>query len=226
MHAMARRRPEGGFSFIEILVVMGIITLLTSMVVVVIPIIREKGNQTKSRSNVSNILTMMTSINANPNAWPPYSGKNFTLAPFAHGVAKADGAGVIDTFFSPGDAFLKKERLVDPEARYKEITKAKLKAGAEDYSELTSYAGRMNGGGPEFVLTTADSSKKGTICLCDDDVGPLHHSGGLIVGFSNALVDFFDWETLEMPEPKNAREPDPFLGENASSDMLRPMSSR
>jgi type II secretory pathway pseudopilin PulG len=225
MSATARRRPEGGFSFIEILVVMGIITLLTSMVVVVIPIIREKGNQTKSRSNVQNILTMMNSINTNPNAWPPYNGKNFTLAPFAHGVAKADAPGVIDGFFSPGDAWLKKDRLVDAEARYKEITKAKLKAGAEDYSELTSYAGRLNNE-KDFVLTTSDSSKKGTISFCDDDQGPLHHAGGLIVGFSNALVDFLDWEALEMPEPKNVREPEPFLGENAPSDLLRPMSSR
>lgn len=226
MHSLARRRPEGGFSFIEILVVMGIITLLTSMVVVVIPIIREKGNQTKSSSNVKNILTMLNAINSNPNAWPPYNGKNFTLAPFAHGVANAEAPGIIDGFFSPGDAYLKKERLVDGAARYKEINKAKLKAGAEDFSELTSYAGRLNGSGPEFVLTTADTSKKGTICICDDDVGPLHHSAGLIVGFSNGMAELMDWETLEMPEPKNAREPDPFLGENAACDLLRPMSSR
>jgi type II secretory pathway pseudopilin PulG len=226
MRAMARRRPEGGFSFIEILVVMGIITLLTSMVVVIIPIIREKSNQTKSRSNVSNILVMLNDINSNPNAWPPYNGKNFTLAPFAHGVANPEAPGTIDGFFSPGDAYLKKERLVDAVARYKEITKAKLKAGAEDFSELTSYAGRMNGGGPSMVLTTADTSRKGTICLCDDDTGPVHHPAGLVVGFSNGMADFMDWEALEMPEPKNVREPDPFLGENAPCDLLRPMSSR
>jgi type II secretory pathway pseudopilin PulG len=225
MSATARRRPEGGFSFIEILVVMGIITLLTSMVVVVIPIIREKGNQTKSRSNVQNILTMLNAINTNPNQWPAFNGKNLTLAPFAYGVKKADEPGAIDTFFSPGDAWLKKDRLVDAENLYRAIKKEKLKAGAEDFSELTSYAGRMNGE-KDFVLTTADTSKKGTITLCDDDQGPLHHSGGLVVGFSNGLVEFMDWDTLEVPEPKNVREPEPFLGENAPSDLLRPMSSR
>lgn len=225
MHALARRRPEGGFSFIEILVVMGIITLLTSMVVVVIPIIREKGNQTKSSSNIKNILTMFTSINSNPNAWPAFNGKGFTLAPFAYQVVKADDPGAVDTWFSPGDSWLRKDKLVDGVARYKEITKAKLKAGSEDFSELTSYAGRLNGE-REHVLTTSDTSRKGTICLCDDDTGPLHHSGGLIVGFSNGLAEYMDWESLGMTEPKDARSPDPFLGENASSDLLKPMSSR
>ena len=222
MHVAARRRPQGGFSFIEILVVMGIITLLASMVVVIIPIINERAARTKSQDNVKQLVSMMMAINPNISQWPPYSGKNFTLAPLAHGVHNADAPGALEVFFSPSDANYKTSGV--EVAMYKAITKQKLKAG-EDFHTMTSYAGRRNGDGNEYVLTSSDTSAKGLICLSDDDDGALHHKAGLVVAFANARVDFMDWSDLGTPEPKDERNPDPFLGESATSELLRMLSS-
>jgi type II secretory pathway pseudopilin PulG len=224
MHIASRRRAEAGFSFIEILVVMGIITLLASMVVVIIPIINERAARTKSQDNVKNIVIMMQALNTNISQWPPYNGKCFTLAPFAHGIHNADQPGALETFFSPSDAQYK-AGAVEP-ADYKALTKQKLKAG-EDFKRLTSYAGRRNGEGAEFVMTSADTSKKGLICFSDDDDGPLHHKAGVVVAFGNGSTEFITWGDLEgMSEPKNERAPDPFLGENASNELLKMLSSQ
>lgn len=222
MHPASPRRSQAGFSFIEILVVMGIITLLTSMVVVVIPLIRERANQTKSKDNVGQLLKMLLDMSLDK-GYPDYNGKNFTLAPIAHGRLDPDAPGALEILFSPSDQGLK---LGDP-ARYKEIKKDTLKNGT-DYHELTSYAGRLNGvSNKECRLISSDQSAKGTLCLCDDDEGPLHHSSGIVVGFAGGKSDFWDWEQLEMSKPGgDARNPDPFIGEAGTSPFLRCVSSK
>lgn len=220
MQVAVRRRSESGFSFIEILVVMGIITLLTSMVVVVIPLITERANQTKSRDNVKSLLTYMLDMKLSKGGYPPYSGKCFTLAPIAYGMIDPEGAGSLDVFFSPADQYLKLGKV--DVARYKEVTKNALKSGT-DFNELTSYAGRLNASKDCLLIDSAQAAKD-TLCLCDDDDGPLHHSGGLVVGFSGGKSDFWDWDQLGMSKPSNTKNPDPFLGESASSDMLRCLS--
>lgn len=222
MHPATSRRAQAGFSFIEILVVMGIITLLTSMVVVVIPLMNERGARTKSQDNVKNLVIMMQALNTNISQWPPYNGKCFVLAPIAHGIHNPEAPGAMDVFFSPADA-LYKVTGVDV-ARYKAVTKQKLKSG-EDVRELTSYAGRRNGDGAEYVLTSADTSAKGLICFSDDDDGALHHKAGLVVAYANGRTEFMTWDDLGMTEPKNERQPDPFLGESATSEMLKMLSS-
>ena len=135
MHVATRTRPQGGFSFIEILVVMGIITLLASMVVVIIPIINERAARTKSQDNVKNLVMMMQAMSTNISQWPPYNGKNFVLAPLAHGIHSADSPSGLEVFFSPSDPQYKTSG-VDIE-RYRGITKQKLKNG-DDFHELTS----------------------------------------------------------------------------------------
>ena len=217
-------RREGGFSFIEILVVMGIITLLTSMVVMVIPWIRERGNQTKSKDNVKNLVTLMMdmSMNSKEKGYPPYNGKCFTLSPLAYGVINPDAPGALEVFFSPSDDYLKLSKL--DRAKYSEIKRATLKNGT-DYKEYTSYAGRLNGE-RECAMATSDTSSKGTIMLTDDDEGPLHHASGLIVGFRDGRVELMDWEDLEMTKPKNPNNPDPFLADSAQGELLKCISSQ
>ncbi len=222
MHVATRTRPQGGFSFIEILVVMGIITLLASMVVVIIPIINERAARTKSQDNVKNLVIMMQAINTNISQWPGYNGKNFVLAPLAHGIHNADAPGALEVFFSPSDPQYKTANVdID---RYKGITKQKLRNG-DDFHELTSYAGRRNGEGNEFVLASSDTSSKGLICFSDDDDGKLHHEAGLVVGFANGRAVFMEWEELGTPKPKDVTNYERFLGESASSELLRMLSS-
>ena len=167
-------RRESGFSFIEILVVMGIITLLTSMVVMVIPWIRERGNQTKSKDNVSNLVKLMLdmSMHGKEKGYPPYNGKCFTLSPLAvrrHRPGRARRArGVLQ----PERRALKLSRV--DVAKYRGITRASLKQG-DSYKEYTSYAGRLNRE-TDCRMAPSITSQNGTIMLCDDDDGPLHHS--------------------------------------------------
>jgi prepilin-type N-terminal cleavage/methylation domain-containing protein len=217
-------RSQAGFSFIEILVVMGIITLLTSMVVMVIPWIRERGNQTKSKDNVSNLVKLMLdmSMHGKEKGYPVYNGKNFTLSPLAYQVIDVDAPGALEVFFSPSDEHYKLS-LVDV-AKYRGVTRASLKQG-DSYKEYTSYAGRLNRE-TECRMAPSITSQAGTIMLCDDDDGPLHHSSGLIVGFRDGLVQLMDWEDLGMAKPKDAKNPDPFLGESAQGELLKCMSSQ
>jgi len=222
MHVATRHRPQGGFSFIEILVVMGIIALLASLVVGVIPLITDRAARAKSQDNFRQLGIMMQAINSNISQWPPYNGKNFVLAPLAHGVHDEDAPGALEVFFSTSDSNYKASK-VEIE-RYKGITKQKLKNG-DDFHELTSYAGRRNNDGKEYVLTSSDTTSKGLICFSDDDDGALHHEGGLIVGFANGRADFLEWDELGFPKPKDVRSPEPFLGESATTDLLRMLSS-
>jgi prepilin-type N-terminal cleavage/methylation domain-containing protein len=221
MHVPVRRPSQSGFSFIEILVVMGIMSLLATMVVVLIPIMTERANQAKSRDNVGSLVKMMLTRSLDK-GYPPYNGKCFTLSPIADGTLDADSPGALEVFFSPGDTWLTLEKVGD-KARYKEITKKKLAAG-EDYRNLTSYAGRKNNE-RGCTMTPSVSTEVGTLMLCDDDDGPVHHKNGLMVGFRDGRVVFMEWEDLEMTKPKNLNEPEPFLGESAESEKLKCVSS-
>jgi hypothetical protein len=127
----------------------------------------------------------------------------------------------LEILFSPGDENYKFGKVtVD---RYKEITKAALKSG-QDFHELTSYAGRRNA--DKDYLITPDQMKQNTIVICDDDDGPLHHPDGIIAGYSNGNVRFMEWEDLGMRKPEDADHPEPFLGDQASNDNLRKLSSQ
>ena len=74
------KRRQAGFSFIEILVVMGIISVLVSMVVVVVPMIQEKAKRTKSIDNVKTLIQYFIGAEVGlARPWPGFNGKNFTL---------------------------------------------------------------------------------------------------------------------------------------------------
>lgn len=216
-----QNRTERGFSFIEILVVMGIISVLVSMVVVIIPTIQENAAQTKSSDNVKQLSTMMLA-RAVKKGWKtfPYSGKNFTLAPIAHKDLEASEASNRAVFFSPNDIL---DGNTAEDEVWNSITKKSLKQGAEDYSDCTSYAGRRNGE-REYAITASDM-KKGVIILADDDVGPLHHPAGFVAAYSNGRAAFVEWDEYGLTEPEDDRNYDPWLGENAKNDDLAALSS-
>jgi len=215
------RRPQAGFSFIEIMVVMGIITVLVSMVVVVIPRINEQANRTKSKDNLKTLVTMFLDEGPAVSSWPGVNGKAFTLWPVAAGKIDKRTIKNLEVLFSPGDANYK---LVDvPEADWAEVTKNGLRDGTSNFSRFTSYAGRRNKE-KEFKITS-DELSKGTMVLCDDDDGPLHHGKGLVVAYSNNRTEFLEWETLGIDPPENEKDPTGLLGDGAGNDELKQMSS-
>ncbi len=217
------RAGQQGFSFIEILVVMGIISVLVSMVVVVVPRIQEEGKRTKSRDNVSSIAKLMM-VKVTEKGWKyfKYNGKNFTLAIIATGDVDKRQKANLNIFFSPGDPILTLDSIeLD---RYKAVTKEALRRGGEGFDELTSYAGRRNAD-PDYLIT-ADEESMGTLILADDDQGPVHHKSGFVAAYSNGRVAFHEWEDFEgLVEPEDPRHPDPWLGEDATNKELEALSS-
>ena len=191
----AKSARQAGFSFIEILVVMGIISVLVSMVVVVIPTIQEKAKQTKSKDNVRSMVLMFVNraTEKTSGGWPRYTGKNFVLSLVAYRMIDVSKKQNIEVFFSPGDVEYTIED-VTPEM-YKEVKKEALKQG-QDFRNLTSYAGRRNGD-KEFRITPSQV-KAGTMIICDDDDGPLHHPDGIVAGYTNSSVRFLGWDELEL----------------------------
>ncbi len=221
----AATRVQRGFSFIEILVVMGIISVLVSMVVVVIPTINEKAAQTKSSDNVKSMLTFYMADSAGrANKWPPFSGKNFIMSLVATNKINPHNIEQLQMLFSPGDTEFGFERI-DPEY-YKGITLATLKQN-QDNSQYTSYAGRRNGRGEKSDMrVTPAALQKGEYVITDDDQGPLHHPDGIIVGTLNGSASFKPWHELELPVPEDPDNPEPFLGDDSDNDLLRKISSQ
>ena len=126
------RAAQGGFSFIEILVVMGIISVLVSMVVVVVPFIREKGKRTKSIDNVRTMILYYTGGGAGlERSWPKYNGKDFVLWLVAtNKISKGDDKQ-LEILFSPGDEYLTFEGAGGRVA-YKDIVLSSLGTGNQN----------------------------------------------------------------------------------------------
>jgi prepilin-type N-terminal cleavage/methylation domain-containing protein len=217
------KRRQAGFSFIEILVVMGIISVLVSMVVVVVPIIQEKAKRTKSTDNVRSMILMYISGDAGlARPWPKFNGKNFVLWLVATNKIDRGNRQNLEVLFSPGDGKYTLEPLSDKD--YEPVTLAALRAeGHDDFRRLTSYAGRRNKeSGHEL---TSEELSKGALIICDDDDGPLHHSAGMVLGFSSGTARFMEWSDLDMSKPADTKNPEGILGDNSPNENLKHMSS-
>lgn len=219
----ARRPGEAGFSFIEILVVMGIISVLVSMVVVVVPFIREKGKRTKSIDNVRTMILYYTGGGAGlERSWPKYNGKDFILWLVAtNKISKGDDKQ-LEILFSPGDEYLTFEGA-GGKAAYKDIVLVSLGSSNQNNQKLTSYAGRRNKE-REHILSAAEQQNN-AIIICDDDDGDLHHKDGLVCGYVGGAARFMEWSDLHMDPPADPKEPKGILGDNSPNEDLKHMSS-
>jgi prepilin-type N-terminal cleavage/methylation domain-containing protein len=66
------RSRESGFSFIEILIVMGIIAVLSGLVVIAIQIAAKKGPEFETKNKVQKLLATVTDIKTKTGGiWPP-----------------------------------------------------------------------------------------------------------------------------------------------------------
>ena len=217
------KRRQAGFSFIEILVVMGIISVLVSMVVVVVPMIQEKAKRTKSVDNVKTLIQFY--INAEVGLrrpWPGFNGKNFVLWLVATNQIDKRNKQNLEVLFSPGDTFYTLESA--GEKAYDAVTLPTIaQEGHDDFKKLTSYAGRRNKE-REHLLTSSEL-EKGALILCDDDDGPLHHSKGLVCGYSGGASRFMEWSDLGISPPQDEKNPEGLLGDTSANDSLKHMSS-
>ena len=216
-----RKSREAGFSFIEILVVMGIISVLVSMVVGVIPFIQERSRRTKSSDNVRSMLMYFVDNRSSGKGWPGFNGKNFTLWLVARDLIDRRNPQNLEVLFSPGDNHYK---LDDIGAKpYADVTLEALRTEGHDFKALTSYAGRRNKE-KGHIISSSDESM-GTLVLCDDDDGPLHHKDGMIWGMSNGSARFVPFDEMGISKPNNPDEPEGLLGENSPNESLKHMSS-
>ena len=216
-------RREAGFSFIEILVVMAIISVLATMVVVMVPKIQEKARQTKSKANVSDLVKFYQLAEVGlSRPWPGLNGKNFVLWLVASNQIDRRRKQNLEILFSPGDNNYKMADVQEKE--WDAVTLDALKSeGHDDFKHLTSYAGRRNR--EKQHMLTSSELLKGALIICDDDDGPLHHANGLVMGWSGGDVRFMEWADLNMGPPTDEKDPQGLLGDNSPNDELKHMSS-
>lgn len=217
------RRRQAGFSFIEILVVMGIISVLVSMVVFFVPMIQERARRAKSADNVKGLLQFFLADGLGVSKpWPAYNGKNFTLWLVAANKIDRRDDKQLQILFSPGDQWHTWDKAGGIKS-YETLSLEALRTENSEFLKLTSYAGRRNKE-KEHLLTSSELSK-GAIVLCDDDDGPLHHKDGLVVGYSSGQARFVEWSDLGMGPPATPDDPTGLLGDNSPNDDLKHMSS-
>ncbi len=217
------KRRQAGFSFIEILVVMAIISVLVSMVVFVVPMIQENTRRTKSSDNVQQMIKYYIADGAGVSKpWPPYNGKNFVLWLVAAGKVDKRDDKQLQALFSPGDTNFGWEGSGGLKA-YAALTKESLRTENSELLKLTSYAGRRNA--TDGHKLTPDELSRGALCICDDDEGALHHPKGLVIGYVNGAAKFVEWTDLDMSAPADTNNPENTLGDQSPNADLKHMSS-
>ena len=213
------RRTQSGIFLIEVLVVTGIVLVVTAMAAVTVPRAQEKARQVESINNVRNIALLMAQRSMTK-GWPRFDGKSFVLSLVAYGMVDRRNPQNLEVFFSPGDELY--ALVCAGSRRYEEITVQALRSGT-DFHELTSYAGRRNA--DRDYMITPDQMSLDVPILCDDDDGSLHHPEGLVVAFTSGAARFMTWAELGMVQPEDRYDPEPFLGDNASVELLQALSS-
>lgn len=217
------KRRQAGFSFIEILVVMGIISVLVSMVVFVVPMIQENTRRTKSSDNVAQMIKYYIADGAGVSKpWPAYNGKNFVLWLVAAGKIDKRDDKQLQALFSPGDTNYSWEGVGIK--AYAGLTRESLRSENSELWKLTSYAGRRNA--TDGHKLTPDELSKGALCICDDDDGALHHPKGLVIGYTSGAAKFVPWDELEMSPPAESDNPENTLGDQSPNPDLKHMSSQ
>ncbi len=214
---------RGGEYRLVVVLTLGLLVLVASavLVVVVIPNMQEHDRQVRSADNVRHLATMLVLHKTTTGRWPPYSGKNFVLSLVATGQIDRHDPHSLAILFSGADNLTRLERV--DIGRYALVT-AEALANGTDFSDLTSYAGRRNA--EEAHRIAPGEEKEGTILLCDDDDGALHHREGIVVGYSDGTARFLTWSELGLPEPQEPDVPEPFLGKAAVNEHLAKVSSR
>ena len=193
------KHTQQGFTLIEILVVIAIISTLAGMVGVMITHANRRAQRLECTQHISELVRLIETSGGN--RYVAESGARFVLQVIGNGLfADRD---TLELLFCPGDLTEDLEQ-----AGGVEVYKQKFD-GSEPLGELTSYAGRMQ------KETECRASKTGPkqVLICDDSLDH-HDNEGIVVGISGGTARFREYDPAAFQ-----------LGEGSSDDELRCLSA-
>ncbi len=184
----ARSSVEGGFTLVEILVVLAIIATLIGIVAAVIPRAMNANRKFTCGSNLRNIGAMLVERTAASKGLGTRGGAAMLLQVYKplQMIKKGDER----VFLCPGDVLVRGQNIDDPEFRKRYDT---LDLDHLD-TTLCSYAGRNR---KLYPIRPDSNEKQAWACDCQGDDGRTgHHQGGLNVLYEDGSVNFLDREAL------------------------------
>jgi prepilin-type N-terminal cleavage/methylation domain-containing protein len=202
------RGASGGFTLIEIMVVMGLIAGLVGMVALVVPQMMEKGKQTTCRNNLRQLGNTYQgyAIDISKPVRPPHSGVAMWL--YYRTVKNDIREGAEAVLFCPGDPSAQVPTGPDASARYDDID---LRNPPHD---LCSFAAR------DFLnYPIRPGAKSIQIIGCDRnglDGRTLHHEDGVNIVFDDSSVAYYDREMLGI-----SRGADVVVGPDSDQALLK-----
>jgi prepilin-type N-terminal cleavage/methylation domain-containing protein len=209
MSAIERRRPQGGFTLVEILVVITIIAALIGLVATVVPKAQEANRKTQCANNLRQIGSALVVRITENKSLGTHGGSAMLLNLLKNGSTRK---GEESIFLCPGDTISRGQNLSDPEFR------KKYESFTLDAFDplLTSYAGRNR---KQYPLRFDSNEKLELAVDCQGSDGATgHHRNGVNVLYDDGSVTFLDREALEMTA--NPDEPI-VVGPSSSHEILR-----
>ena len=179
------RRRQGGFTLIEIMVVIAIIAGLVAAVSLGIPVVQERSRRLTCSQNLSDLGKLYQIWRMENPGKPKYSG----TALFLHFRKKREiKLNEEEKLLCPGDQQVIFPKTDEDRAKWDEIDLTSIP------TDMCSYAVRDFG---NYVLEI--DSGETQIIACDrngDNGRTAHHKDGLNILFDNASSKFMDRESL------------------------------
>ncbi|MHC4923141.1 MAG: type II secretion system protein [Planctomycetota bacterium] len=195
---------QGGFTLVEILVVITIIAALISIVAAVIPRAAEANRRTQCANNLKNIGAMLVE-RSTAKGLGSRGGSAMLLQTYKLGMIRKGDEKV---FLCPGDP---RDQVIDEpdfKARY-----GRLDLDSVD-AQIISYAGRNR---KRFQIRKDLAEKQAWAVDCQGEDGRQgHHQNGLNCLYDDASVVFLDREALDI-----GTEEEIIIGDESSHDLLK-----
>jgi len=189
---------QQGFTLIEILVVIAIISTLAGLVSVMITHANRRAQRLECTKHVGELVGLIETSGGN--RYANQSGSQFVLQVLALGLfADRDS---LELLFCPGDLNEDLEQAGGVEAY-------KKKFGPESLGHLTSYAGRRQKEAPYRASRTGPKQ----VLICDDSLDH-HNNEGIVVGLTGGAARFRRYDPAAFQ-----------LGDGSSDDELRCLSA-
>ncbi len=205
MSQTVRRRSEGGFTLVEILVVITIIAALISLVAAIIPQATAGKRKTQCANNLRQIGGMLVQRSAGKGLGSR-GGAAMLLQTYKLGLIRKGDESV---FICPGDP--RQQNLADPD-----ILKRFASVDLDNIDpEICSYAGRNR---KAFPLKLDSREKEPWAVDCNGPDGRTsHHADGVNCLYDDGSVRFLDREDLGILN----QEEEIVVGEESSNETLK-----
>jgi len=192
------KHTQQGFTLIEILVVIAIISTLAGLVSVMITHANRRAQRLECTKHVGELVGLIETSGGG--RYANQSGPQFVLQVIEMGLfADRDS---LELLFCPGDLNEDLEQAGGVEA-YKQ------KFGPEPMGHLTSYAGRRQKEAPYRASRTGPKQ----VLICDDSLDH-HNNEGIVVGLTGGAARFRRYDAAAFQ-----------LGEGSSDGELRCLSA-